>query len=158
MAYLKNSNRLSNIDLIKIFAIFIIIISHIIPFNYANFGDEYININFATDELVQIVIQFFRYLGQIGNTIFIISSSWFLLEKTTINKKKVIYILLDCWFISILILIIFIFRKYNLNFKIIIKNLLPTTFGNNWFIANYLIFYLIAPFLNKIINNCEKKN
>ena len=41
---MKKSKRDSNVELLKILAIFMIICSHIMPFCYLEYGNEYINI------------------------------------------------------------------------------------------------------------------
>lgn len=149
--------RNSNLELLKIIAIFIIVVSHVIPYNYANSGLEYIDINIACLNLTTITLQFFRNLGQIGNLLFIICSSWFLLGKKRINIKKVISIVVDCFIVSVICLIIILFMKYEIPFNTLIKQFMPTFFSNNWFIPCYLIFYLITPYLNIIIESINEK-
>ena len=144
------SERFYNIDLLKVLAIIIIIVSHVIPFNYYNYGSEYIDIRNATCNFDELVIQFFRIIGQIGNIIFVIASAFFLVDKKKIKFKKILLIIFDCFIISNVVLILFLSLGYNLSFKDVIKNIFPITFGTNWFIAVYLIFYLISPLLNKI--------
>lgn len=153
----SKSERNSNLELLKIIAIFIIVVSHVIPYNYTNSGAEYIDINVACLNLTTITLQFFRNLGQIGNLLFIICSSWFLLEKKHINIQKVISIVIDCFIVSVICLIIILFMKYEIPFNILIKQFMPTFFSNNWFIPCYLIFYLITPYLNIIIENLNEK-
>lgn len=45
----------------------------------------------------------------------------------------------------------------NIDAKLLLKSLFPTTFANNWYITCYLIFYLIHPYLNLIINQMYKR-
>ena len=66
--------------------------------------------------------------------------------------------LMNVWVISITILIaVYIIRDRNLQIKLIIKQLLPTTFQNNWYITCYLLFYPLHPFLNRLIKSVEQK-
>lgn len=96
-------------------------------------------------------------MGQIGNVIFIICSSYFLLESKKANAKKVLYIIFDTFFISIAFLIFFLLLGYDLSAKEIIKQFFLITLKNNWFIGVYLIFYIIHPLLNIIIDKLDKK-
>ena len=79
----------------KIFAIIIIAFSHAMPEPVASVGEaEYVmNLGLATDSIQRIIIVLFKYGGQLGNDIFIISSAWFLLESSKINIKKVFYMI-----------------------------------------------------------------
>ncbi len=148
--------RNSNVELLKIIAILLIIISHIIPYNYKNFGLEYIDIRLATSNITFIIFQFIRYLGQIGNILFVISSSWFLVEKNKINIKKIFIIILNCFSISMICLFIIILFGYELSPKLILKQFFPITFANNWFIGCYIMLYLFSPIINIIINNLSE--
>lgn len=158
MKKISKSEKNSNVELLKIIAIFIIVVSHVIPFNYNNAGVEYIDINVAGLNTTTIVLQFFRYLGQIGNILFIICSSWFLLEKKNRNVRKVLSIVIDCFIISLTCLSIIIIMKYEIPFKLLIKQFMPIFFNNNWFIPCYLVFYMITPYLNLVIENLEERN
>ena len=94
-----------------------------------------------------------RYSGTLGNTIFFVCSAWFLLDSKDVNKKKIFQMIIDIWTVSFLILIIvLIIRHGQLNGSLILRSLLPNTFGNNWYLSCYMIFYAIHPALNKIIN------
>ena len=73
--------RNSSIELLKVFAIIIIIISHSVPYgaSYSNY-DGFIDINVASSNINVVLLAIIRYFGQIGNAIFIICSSWFLVD------------------------------------------------------------------------------
>lgn len=91
-----------------------------------------------------------------GNTIYFIASCWFLSKKQTNKKQKILFIILDVWLISILWFIPCFVMGIKLNAKQIITEIFPTLFANNWYITCYIIFYLIYPYLNIIINNINK--
>ena len=99
----------------------------------------------------------YRYLGQIGNCIFIICSAYFLLDSKELNIKKVINIIFDTFIISIIIMILYIISGHNITFKEMIKCIFPITFNNNWFIGCYILYYMIHPILNKCIQFLDKK-
>ena len=121
-------------------------------------GGGYINIKYATTNIQQLIISILSCLGEIGNIIFIMCSSWFLLEKNKINRKKLIQIILNSLIISILYLVILSLFGFHFNKVLIIKQFLPITMKNNWFIGCYLLFYMLTPYLNIIIKNIDKKN
>lgn len=135
-----------------------IVLSHSVPLWSIEIQEGLIDLNLASLDIQNMILVFFKYLGQIGNAIFIICSSYFLLDNNKINAKKVLYIMADVFFISIAFLIVFLLLGYNLSSKELIKQIFPTTFKNNWFVTVYLIFYIIHPLLNIIIEKLNKKS
>ena len=153
--------RDSGIELLKIFAIFIIVIGHTVQSltNEAYTNNSYvIDISRATTNVKLILLQIFRYFGSWGNSIFFICSAWFLLKSKNWNKKKWLFIVIEIWGVSIVIFIItYIILHGNISIEIIISSLFPTTFGNNWYMTCYLLFYPIHPILNRIINMMNQR-
>lgn len=151
--------RNSNIETLKIFAIFIIILSHVIPFFWEGIPNEaYIDVRLSqNDNFQNIILIIFRYFGQIGNLIFITASSYYLQDSKKIKLKKIVLIILYTFLFSLISLIIAMLFKIDVSKKEIIKMLLPIIHYNNWFVGCYLLFYLIHPFLNILIENLSKK-
>lgn len=66
--------------------------------------------------------------------------------------------LIEIWSVSVIILAItYLGLHIHISAKDIIKSFLPTTFGNNWYMTCYLLFYLIHPALNRIIDQMNQK-
>ncbi len=149
--------RNSSIELLKIISIFIIIISHSVPMLLDVRFPGNIVIGYATKNPQELILLLFRTLGSIGNIIFITCSSYFLLESKKNNIKKIMYIMLDSFILSISFLVICLLLNYSLSTKEIMKAFMPITFANNWFIGCYLLFYLLHPLLNIIIKKINKK-
>lgn len=154
--------RESGIEVLKIIGIFLIIISHVTQTLYT--PNEYFNINYvievkhATKNIQSILLAWFSSFGAQGNLIFFICTAYFLLENKKINDKKIIRLLIDVWFISFLILCIFIVGDwYELSIKIIIKSIFPTIFATNWYITFYILFYLIHLGVNLVIQKITQK-
>ena len=154
------SIRNSSIELLKIIAIVLIIISHSVPYGtYSNYS-SFINLNICSNNFQNIILTFMRYFGSIGNCIFIICSCWFLTNKDKINKNKIIKLFLEATIISILIMLFFTFVlkiNYAFDSKELLKMVFPLFFSSYWFITCYLLFYFISPLLNIIIKNISRK-
>lgn len=116
-----------------------------------------VDISNATVNIQYFITALLHNLGQIGNTIFIISSSWFLLDSKRVKPAKIYGILGDCFVISILFLCIFIFAGYEFPVLYIVRNLMPFTFACNWFVTCYILLYMVHPFLNIIIRTIDKR-
>lgn len=158
----STNSRNSSIELLKVFGIILIVISHVIQSLYSQnsniTANEYIlNISMASTNIQHLVLALLRYCGSLGNTVFFCCSAWFLLNDDNVNKKKILQMILDVWIISTVILTtVFIIRGGNISLKMVIKQILPITFENNWYITCYLLFYPLHPFLNRIIKNMKK--
>lgn len=94
----------------------------------------------------------------LGNLLFFVPSAWFLVNKETCNYKKVCRILLDVLTISVIWLVaMLIYTKGDLSLRLIIKSLLPTSFQNNWYVTNYILFIIICPFFNILFSKLTHK-
>ena len=155
--------RNSSIELLKLFAIFMIVINHVVqslhcPNEYMMNQDYVLDITVATTNIQHLILALFRHCGVLGNMIFFACSAWFLLDRGHASKKKILQLILDVWVISVTILVVvFILRRGNIGMKMIVKQILPITFENNWYITCYLLFYPLHPFLNWVIQKMEQK-
>ncbi len=149
--------RMSGVELLRIIAICMIVASHCLPY-YGNSNElYYVNLNVATNSINVFLMIMIKYLGQIGNCIFIVIASYFLLERNFIKWKKIKMIITDSFVFSVAILIVALLLKVNLSGKEIIKQIFPITFQGCWFVGCYLFLYVIHPALNMIINACNQK-
>ena len=122
----------SNIELLKVISIFLIILHHYCIHNsYA--GDLNLsNINFNL-----LLTRIFSF-GKFANHIFIIVTGYFMINKN-IKYTKIIKLVFEMYFYSILIFLIFkIFNIVPLGDKDLIKSILPIIYGN-WFLVYYII-------------------
>lgn len=148
-------NRNSSIELLKMIAMFMIVISHTIP-RYGNYS-SCIDFAIARPGLVDWLLYVFYYFGQIGNAVFIICSAWFLCDSQHIKLRKISHIYADAFTISILWLVITWLLGFIVPLKDVIKSFLPVFFKNNWFISCYIVFYILHPILNGIINRLSQR-
>ncbi len=157
--------RNSSIELLKIFAIIMIVFSHAMaawpagdeyPYTVIQQGGQYIDIWSATDNIQIIVIMIMKYLGQLGNVIFVSCSAWFLVESKKLKIERIVNLILDNFFISVLFLVVFLFCGIKVHKILLIHSLLPFLFETNWFITCYVFLYALHPILNIIINSLEE--
>jgi hypothetical protein len=157
-------NRNSGIEVLKIIAIWFVIIKHICDF----FGDELfyfspgdlIDFNAATEEWQQLALIICQGLGLIGNNIFFVCSAWFLLENEKIDRRKCFFMLVEIWAISVSCLVGETVIRGGIfsSTEVVIKSIMPSTFGVYWYMTCYLLFYAIHGFLNQIIYATGKRN
>ncbi len=163
------NQRDSNFELMRIVAMFLIILHHLCLHGLFFAPDSNISINFLISKCL------FGWTGHIGNWLFIFLSGYYAVNSNFKFKK-----LFSIWFqifsiSSIIGLIVYLSKIPIIGFsseqsliytaqgfdvaansaskKDLLYAFLPTYFGNNWFANTYLIFYLCIPFLNAIIVN-----
>ena len=149
--------RESGIELYKVIAIFLIVLSHVIqtltePNYVLGIGEgTFINIATATRDLDVLLLALFRICGALGNNMFFICSAWFLVNSKKMSLKKVIHMVLDVWIINMIVF--WGLHAIGMQFQVsdTVRTFFPTTFANNWYITCYLLFYLIHPFLNRML-------
>lgn len=149
--------RESGIELYKVIAIFLIVLSHVIqtltePNYVLGIGEgTFINIATATRDLDVLLLALFRICGALGNNMFFICSAWFLVNSKKMSLKKVIHMILDVWIINMIVF--WGLHAIGIQFQVsdTVRTFFPTTFANNWYITCYLLFYLIYPFLNRML-------
>ena len=150
--------RESGIELYKVIAIFLIVLSHVIqtltePNYVLGIGEgTFINIATATTNLNVLLLAVFRICGALGNNMFFICSAWFLVNSKKMSLKKVVHMILDVWIINMIVLIALRSIGVQLQISDTVKTFFPTTFANNWYITCYLLFYMIHPFLNRMLD------
>ncbi|MBR2403693.1 MAG: acyltransferase family protein [Lachnospiraceae bacterium] len=150
--------RSSGIELLKIIAVFMIMLSHSTPdYGFDTYLPSYFDLNYATTDIQTIVMIFMKYLGQMGNTIFVVCSAYFLLDSNKARMNKVVSMIADCYLISIMYLLAVNVLDINVGPDLTRHSLFPVTYDTNWFVSCYIVFYLLHPVLNKVIYSLEKK-
>ena len=159
----RGNSRNSSIELLKIIAIFLIVISHVTqtlgyPSTSVDFQDYVYPIENATTDKNAIILTMFYQFGALGNNIFFICSAWFLVNAKKTARKKGFLLLCTVWTISVIVLMIYFgLGQHNISLKGIAKCLFPTTFSTNWFLTCYIIFLFIYPYLNSVIVHVNQK-
>lgn len=157
--------RESGIELLKIFSIFVIVLTHVIQtlsydaVNAIGVNDYLYYFAMPTTTAKGFIISFLYQCGNIANMAFFICSAWFLTEKDGPNPKKAFNLISNNFAISVLWLIAIVFGfKVYLGSDLIAKSFLPTYYENNWYVTQYVLFLFVYPFLNKIIESLSQRN
>lgn len=155
---MENNQRKSSVELLRIIAILLIVLSHSAPY----YGDRslisYLDLDSPTTNLSEMVVIFFRSLGQVGNVIFIACSSWFLVDSKKVKIKKVLSLILDLSIISVVFLGVFIGINGKITEYYFNSSVFPLIYKDAyWFVVCYLLFYIVHPYLNKVIDSSSKK-
>jgi len=150
--------RRSGVELYKIIAMILICTSHCVQTL-----ESFVDFQATTTDWQMLLLRILRFSGNMGNIIFVICSSYFLLESQKSKKEKAINLLLDSQIISIGIFLSFLATatvlKSEFHFSLggTLKQLFPDLFGLVWFVPCYAIFYLGHPAYNLVIKSISQK-
>lgn len=148
----KHKGRNSNLEILRIIAIIMIIISH-----YCVHGIKD-NINTLEISKTNKIISDSLILGDIGVIIFILIFGYFY-NQNKLKLDKIISLILQVFFYSFGIYTIFCLLKITpFSISNLIKSVFPIAFQEYWFITAYMILYILSPFFKTLIDNMSRKN
>ncbi|MDO4963491.1 MAG: acyltransferase family protein [bacterium] len=144
-----NKERKSNIELLRIFSIFLIICFHYVYYS------EY---SYTNLDLQSYIIKCILFCGELGCNLFLLITGYFY-DKNKLTFKKVLKLILEVYFYYYISL--FISFRLDLvdihNTNELIKLFFPLTNPLiYWFVTAYFLLLLFVPYLNTTINNIDK--
>lgn len=139
--------RNSSIELLRIIAMFMILMHHFIVHN----GYDVKKLPLGPERIFfQLVMQ---GGGKVGVVIFFSISAWFFLDKEqTIksNLKRVWIMERELLFWSLILMAFYlVFDRADLGMKLMVKSVMPLSMGVWWYATAYAIFLALLPFLSK---------
>lgn len=145
-------NRMSNMELLRILAMFFIVISHVAHHSGLPVFDISHELTFN-----YIISQMFILLGRIGTVLFVMLTGFFAV-KSGFKISSLSKLWLLTFFYSNVLFFIFVFSGSEIiNIRNIIETILPISFNQYWFVSCYFFLYLLSPLINICINNLNKK-
>ena len=142
------SKRNSSFELLRIFSMLLIIMHHF-----------YVHGNFtslsASNEFLMTI---FEFGGKFGVIIFILISGYFGVS-SKFKFTKLLKLILQVWFYSMLFYIIFAsIGLVDFSFETLKSSLFPTTLRTYWFAGYYVILYIFSPFINSLLNTLNQQS
>ena len=146
-----NTKRNTNIEILRIIAILLIVISHYSVHNVTNVKELSFGIN-------KILLQMMT-LGNIGSELFMLITGYYLINNSKVKLSKLLKLWLQIIFYSVGVYILFVLLNLEpFSYTTFIKSFFPITFEEYWFASVYFIIYLFHPYINVMINNLNKKD
>lgn len=139
----KTVTRASNFELCRLACMFYIVVYHLFIHNKDVTGDCYYNVALTT-------------IFSIGVPVFVMISGYFRIKA---SLKGFLNIVLQVVFYSVIadLLCVFVFHE-PLSTGNILGTLFPMTKTEYWFVSTYLLLYVLAPFLNKLLDSFTNKD
>lgn len=148
MKVVNKKQRNSNIELLRMFCMFIIIIHH------AVFYSGCVNLDCSIN---QYWVNFFYIGGKLGSNCFLFVSAYYLVGRP-FRLRGVIKTHNSMWFYSIVFFILNYFmgfREYRL--VDVAETAFPMFYQSYWFCSAYIAMLLFSPFLNKVMANLSRE-
>lgn len=144
----KAKLRNSNLELLRIVSMLLIIVHHYVV--HGGFGWETITKN-------KIILDILSLGGKLGVNCFVLITGYFMVN-SKMNLKKIIKIILEVAFYSIVIYTMFVFGGIiKFNIKSLTNAIFPITHSFYWFATAYVILYVLSSFINQLINSITPK-
>lgn len=150
---MKKNNRLYGIDIIKIFAAFLVISVH--HFNTIGFYDQPTALNklmIGTTALYLITLSCVPLFLTVSG--YLLSNA----KPTKIYYRKILYFLIEVFIIYMIIMAISLLSKDAFNFSHFIKNSIKGFLSPQYYVGLYFSLYLFAPFLNQMFFSLDDKD
>lgn len=146
---IKHKMRRSNIEILRILLIIMVIGLH---YNAVDLGNafHYTQTNGINVSLTHLIESFMI----MSVDTFLIITGYFLSTKKTINKSKVIEIIILLFVLKFLLYFVDVIVYGT---KMDFHNFIQEIISGNWYITKYLILYMFSPYINKLLNSLNKK-
>lgn len=146
--FYNKAARNSNIEGLRIIAMFCIVLSHYSAFSKVN--PDALSFGFSKILLDSVAI------GKLGVAVFVMITGYFMVN-LKFNINRVVNIVLQTLFYTVGIYAIFLITGGAFSFKGVIESLFPIITCQYWFVSAYVILSLLTPFINKVLNGITKK-
>ncbi len=134
--------RLSGLDILKILAMLFVVILHV-----NGYADGYASEDIGI-RAVYIITQAIAYPAI---HLFVLIGSYLMLERTP-TFKSVIHIYLQTLAVTLIgLILLFVFARETVSLKGILQCFFPVVTQSYWFVTQYILLLLLAPFLSFFI-------
>ena len=145
------SRRNTSVEILRILAMFLIVLSHYVVHSGVINTELSLGFNKFLFEVGS--------LGNIGVILFVLITGYYSIGKSNPFKlKKLMSIICQVLFYSLTFYSLFCALGME-HFSVIefIKNIFPITFKQYWFVTAFVVLYIVAPYINVLLNNLSRK-
>ncbi len=146
--------RQSNIELLRIFAMFFIVMHHYVTHGTTNF--VYLDPPLSVQNVIAI---FFGSLGRPAVGIFVLVCGYFSI-KSDFKLPRFVSLIAQVFSYSVILLLFAIFvlpGGSTIGRDDIFASIFPTSYGTYWFFTSYAVLILLSPYINKLLLKLTQK-
>ena len=146
--------RKSNIEILRILAMLLVVLSHVSYHGVNDLIGGYKNIsNHFNESLLRCLLT-----GNLGNVIFMMITGYFLCESKNVKLDKLLKVVVQVLTYSILCYLTSVCVGINtISVKNIFVAITPLSHSTYWYFSAYVLVYLLHPYLNMVINSSTDK-
>lgn len=145
-----NFERNHAIDLLRIISMLMIIMLHLYTYSNINDYTEMFSIEYVISSIMKSICI-------VSVNCYVLTSGFFY-DKNHLKLKKILNIIFETLFYSIIIYFLLLFmNQINFSVKDLLYVFLPTLTREYWFVTTFLGLYLLSPILNSIIDKLTNK-
>ena len=143
---MQDKARNSNMELLRIFSMIIIVLSHYVY--HGGLLDQEFSGN-------QIFAQLLKMGGKLGVTCFVFISAYYLIE-SKFKSKNIFKLIFQISFYAVILIIAKFVITGNISGTEGVKSIFASIYNVYWFPTAYIGMYLIFPLINIIINKYDR--
>lgn len=146
--------RNTNIEWLRIIAMFLIVFSHFSCHGYSEMGGVKIITNVFNLSYLKLT-----FTGNLGTGLFMIITGYFLCTSSKVKTSRLLSVVIQVFTYSLLCYIIYTIMYGGGHFrpKEIFVALTPLIHETNWYFSAYVLIYLFHPHLNRLILNLNRQ-
>lgn len=152
-ALIRSKKRESNFELLRIFAMFLIVLHHCNVHGIFSYWHNNSSILHLINNSISL---FLSSGGKIGVTLFIFLTGYFSCQQN-FKLKKWLSIYFQLLFYSISIFFFYFWINPDQARSFITSSIFPLTHNTYWFITSWLILYAFSPLLNTFLKSSSPK-
>lgn len=139
--------RQSNFELLRIVAMFFIVIGHFMAQgNYFSYDGGVIS---------RCLALFLGNASRIFVNVFLFIGIWFMVD-SKFSSKRIIKLYLNTWIYTFTLAIIVLLLGFKPEIKYVITGIIPFIGKNLWFVSTYIALLLLSPWLQKVLTLNKK--
>lgn len=142
---IESSRRDSRMELLRLFAIFSIVVFHCAYKSGFTFSEPTLN---------AISIKMLWFGGELGVNLFILITGFYQINGRYNSRKliRIVFEILFYWYLAVVIGIgVGVFRIENIGQ--LATSLFPILFGKWWYATAFVLIYILSPYLNQFAKN-----
>lgn len=142
--------RKIGVEYLRIVSMLLIVANHFLLFTGVLDNVKPFTINYY-------IVWVLEAIGYVGVDCYVLISGYFLIQ-SKFSWKKVLGLIAEVWFYSVAILMCLIATQQGIySPKQILNAFLPISTRQYWFMTDYIILYILSPFINVGLQNLDKK-
>lgn len=148
---MKEKQRNSSVELLRIVATLMVVVSHCSFHGFYHEGEGYMWIRSAWNRFFLQVAN----MGSLGVDVFVLIMGYYMVHTKRVGGR-IKDLLGEVWTYSMISLgLCAAYGNNTITAKTVLTSVFPTMFGRYWFFTTYVVLYVFSPFLNRGLHSLK---